>query len=123
MISLEQIVEFIDYLMADEDGLGRVSEDDLGYLRDEVQNVIDRGFSIQADRSIIMERRLARTQTPSGRRSASKAKKPRKKSAYQVWADKERPKIKKQHPRFSFARMNQELGKRWKREKKKRGMK
>jgi hypothetical protein len=51
------------------------------------------------------------------------AKKKRKKSAYQTWADKERPKIIKQHPRFSFGRVNQELGKRWKREKKKRGIK
>lgn len=54
---------------------------------------------------------------------AQDVKKKRKKSAYQTWADKERPKIVKQHPRFSFGRINQELGKRWKREKKKRGIK
>lgn len=41
----------------------------------------------------------------------------RKPSAYQVWAKKERPKIVRQHPRFSFGRINQELGKRWKRSK------
>ena len=63
---------------------------------------------------------------PSSMRRRPRAqvvKKKRKKSAYQTWADKERPKIVKQHPRFSFGRINQELGKRWKREKKKRGIK
>ena len=50
-------------------------------------------------------------------RAGSRFMKKRKPSAYQVWAKKERPKIVKQHPRFSFGRINQELGKRWKRSK------
>lgn len=64
-----------------------------------------------------------RPSTRRPRASASNAPRTRKKSAYQIWASKERPKIVKQHPRFSFGRVNQELGKRWKREKKKRGKK
>jgi len=60
---------------------------------------------------------------PSSRPRAQVAKKKRKRSAYQTWAAKERPKIVKQHPRFSFGRINVELGKRWKREKKRRGIK
>lgn len=62
--------------------------------------------------------RAARKQKPSAARPTK-----RKKSAYQIWADKERPRIKKQHPRFSFGRVNKELGIRWKRHKRKKGMK
>jgi len=59
--------------------------------------------------------RNAGNRTPGGRVSGTKtAKKPRKPTAYQVWAKKERPKIVRQHPRFSFGRINKELGKRWK---------
>ena len=62
--------------------------------------------------------------TPGGPVSRTMStKKPRKPSAYQKWAKTERKKIVKEHPRFSFGRINQELGKRWKREKRRRGMK
>ena len=52
-----------------------------------------------------------------------KQTKPRKPSAYQKWAKTERKKIAKEHPRYSFGRINKELGIRWKREKRRRGMK
>ena len=45
--------------------------------------------------------------------AASRTKKKRAPTAYQKWAAKERPKIVRQHPRFSFGRVNKELGKRW----------
>lgn len=50
-------------------------------------------------------------------------KRTRKLSEYDKWAAKERKLIARQHPRFDFARTQTELSKRWKREKKKRGMK
>ena len=68
--------------------------------------------------------RVAGNRTPGGPVSRRmRTKKPRKPSAYQKWAKTERKKIVKQHPRFSFGRINQELGKRWKREKRRRGIK
>lgn len=69
-------------------------------------------------------RRGAGNRMPGGPVSRTKrTKKPRKPSAYQKWAKTERKKIVKEHPRFSFGRINQELGKRWKREKRRRGIK
>jgi len=66
-------------------------------------------------RNVRDNRTNAGNRTPGGRVSGTKtAKKPRKPTAYQVWAKKERPKIVRQHPRFSFGRINKELGKRWK---------
>ncbi len=68
--------------------------------------------------------RRAGNRTPGGPVSRTmRTKKPRKPSAYQKWAKTERKKIVKVHTQFSFGRINQELGKRWKREKRRRGMK
>lgn len=57
------------------------------------------------------------------RRPSKTTGKKRVMSDYQKWANKERKLIARQHPRFDFARTQTELSKRWKREKKKRGMK
>ena len=61
--------------------------------------------------------------TPRAGATRSTQSRPRKPSAYQKWAATERKRIKKEHPRFSFGRINKELGIRWKREKRRRGMK
>lgn len=61
---------------------------------------------------------------PSSRRPRTTVpKRKRKKSAYQIWAEKERPKIVKQHPRFDFGRVQKELGIRWRRKQRKGGKK
>lgn len=74
-----------------------------------------------------LQNRPARMETPSESMSPPirnrGTKQKRKPSAYQRWAANERKKIAKQHPRFDFARTQQELSKRWKREKRKRGIK
>ena len=57
------------------------------------------------------------------RTKATKPKRKRKKLAYQIWAEKERPKIVKQHPRFDFGRVQKELGIRWRRKQRKGGKK
>lgn len=70
----------------------------------------------QAGQTLISTSKTGMLQANAAGAPASRTQK-RKTSAYQVWAKKERPKIVKQHPRFSFGRINQELGKRWKRSK------
>lgn len=64
-----------------------------------------------------------RPSTRRPRTTATKPKRKRKKSAYQIWAEKERPKIVKQHPRFDFGRVQKELGIRWRRKQRKGGKK
>jgi hypothetical protein len=116
LLTLQAIVDELDFILNPDDDMGFISASEIGMLRDQIAGMMAQGFTISRSSG----RRSARTQTPSGRRSSTKKRKP---SAYQVWANKERPRIVKQHPRFSFGRINQELGKRWKREKKKRGIK
>jgi hypothetical protein len=110
LLTLEAIVAELDFILDPDDDMGFISASEIGMLRDQLAAMAGRGFTITRPTG----RRSARTQTPSGRRSSTKKRKP---SAYQMWAKKERPRIVKQHPRFSFGRINQELGKRWKRSK------
>ena len=91
--------------------------------RNAANTMADAVSIIEGALSLLGSASNVRPRGSQGRRTMPGTKKKRKKSAYQTWADKERPKIVKQHPRFSFGRINQELGKRWKREKKKRGIK
>ena len=76
--------------------------------------------TIEADARRLFRGKMTRIQEGSTRMTSSK---PRKPSAYQKWAKTERKKIAKEHPRYSFGRINKELGIRWKREKRRRGMK
>jgi hypothetical protein len=87
-------------------------------LNDDVTAAV---FALEGVQAAILA--MARDDLPRSASKSGTSKKPRKRSAYQTWAAKERPKIVKQHPRFSFGRINVELGKRWKREKKRRGIK
>lgn len=73
-----------------------------------------------ARRAATMGNRAARSRPARMKKPSAR---PRKRSAYQTWAEKERKLIARQHPRFDFARTQTELSKRWKREKKKRGKK
>lgn len=119
MLTLADIVEELDLILDPDDDMGFISASEVGMLRDQIDEMMQQGFRIvsRAPR----RRRSARTQTPSDRRRPSKQQ--RKPSAYQTWAAKERKKIAKQHPRFDFGRTQQELSKRWKAHKRKKGMK
>jgi hypothetical protein len=112
------VLEALQETLADlEAGMGMTNDTNAADTMADAISTIEGALSLLGAASNVRPSSMRR------RPRAQVAKKKRKKSAYQVWADKERPKIVKQHPRFSFGRINQELGKRWKREKKKRGMK